>query len=98
MGKPSTHPTQPLAYSSSFKPPRSPLPSYHPPTHPPYRESDKLSNVIVDDGPGSTAMHIELVLKASRKIEVTPPTHLPTHPPTPYVPKCFLPSHPPTPL
>jgi hypothetical protein len=32
-------------------------------------ESDRLSNVIVDDGPGSTAMHIELVLKASRKIE-----------------------------
>lgn len=51
--------------------PSSPLPPSFP--RPPHtilaRESDKLSNVIVDDGPGSTAMHVELVLKSSRKIE-----------------------------
>lgn len=44
-----------------------------PPSLPPcsssHSESDKLSNVIVDDGPGSTAMHMELILKSSRKIE-----------------------------
>ena len=34
-----------------------------------YSEGEKLSNVLVDDGPGSTPMHIELVLKSSRKIE-----------------------------
>ena len=49
---------------ASHIPPSLPPLLLHPPS-----ESDKLSNVIVDDGPGSTAMHIELVLKSSRKIE-----------------------------
>lgn len=47
----------------------NPLTGPSPPPPPQNSESDKLSNVIVDDGPGSNAMHIELVLKASRKIE-----------------------------
>lgn len=32
-------------------------------------EVEKRSNVIVDDGPGSTLTRIELVLKTSRKVE-----------------------------
>ena len=93
---PPTHP--PLAHSSSFKPPRSPLsphnhspihPPTHPPTHPPQVGSSVdhlcLHNMITTlDHPDKEELTKLQQLKTELGTHPSP-THPPTHPPNPHI-------------
>ena len=84
-------PPPPLAHStSSFEPPRSPLPSYHPPTHPPTQGISSFSGTAKATQDADNVLILQrhqgrhyLDLRKNRfDGDLVRPTHPPTHPPT----------------
>ena len=106
LSHPPTHP--PIESSTSFKPPRSPLPT-HPPTHPPSLVLNEVQllltkaceMLIQDLSHRGWACADEENRRCMQRCDIArvrplPPTHPPTHPPAAPRSNRLLLNHPPT--